>query len=174
MAHGKQTARENHLGSPIAIDRRQQRGLRRTAPTSSAAQLTGRPVPARGLWISYRRFLDAQRELRRTCRISEQQSETWRGEERFLRAGIKDSPCNQTKQRELHDEARKRIRHAHAQCKDNQGVFGIIPGLNRRVPGIERLKNRTNEASQQSKRTERSRCPRWHDFEYSAPISPMR
>ena len=47
--------------------------------------------------------------------------------------------CNKTKQRGFEDEARKRIRHADAQRKNDQRVFAIVPGLYRVIPVVEHL-----------------------------------
>jgi hypothetical protein len=85
-----------------------------------------------------------------------------------LGAGSGPTLCNKTEQRGFGDEARKRIRHSNAQCKNNQPILGIISGLNRVIPGVERLNERTNEAGEQSKRSSYSERPRSHGFEYSA------
>jgi hypothetical protein len=120
-------------------------------------------------WISYRRFLDTQREGRRTCRIKKQQGETaWRGQKRFLCAGGADTLCNKTKQPGFEGEALKRKRDSRAQCKNDQSVFGIVSGLNRVIPTIERFKDWTNKAGQQNNHSRYTRRPRPHDFEYSA------
>jgi len=96
-------------------------------------------------WISYRRFLDTQWEGRGTRCIKKQEPETaWYGKERFLGAGSEYTLCNKTKQRGFKEEARKRIRHSYTQCKNNQGVFGIVPGLNRVIPGVEQLDQRAH------------------------------
>jgi hypothetical protein len=90
-------------------------------------------------WISYRRFLDTEWEGR-TRRIKKQHSESaCRGVERFWAVGSEYTLCNKAKQRGFEDEARKRIRHSHAQCKNNQGVLGIVPGLNRVIPVVKQL-----------------------------------
>jgi hypothetical protein len=84
-----------------------------------------------------------------------------------LSEGSKDTLCNK-KRRGLKDESRERVRHSHTQCQNDQSEFGIIPGLNRRIPAIEHLQNRTNKARQQSNCNRYSRRPRAHAFEYSA------
>jgi hypothetical protein len=63
-----------------------------------------------------------------------------------LQAGGEDLLYNKTKQRVFDVEARKRICHSHAQCKHNQTVFDIVPGLNRVIPVVERLDERANKA----------------------------
>jgi hypothetical protein len=85
-----------------------------------------------------------------------------------LRAGSEQTLCNKTEQRGFEDEARKRIRHSHAQCEKYQGVFSFVPGLHRVIPGVERLNERTNKAGEQSKHSSDSERPRSHGFEYSA------
>ena len=76
--------------------------------------------------------------------------------------------CNKAEQRGFEDEASERIRRSHAQCKKNQPILGIVAGLNRVIPGVERLNQRTNKAGEQSKRGNYSERPMWHGFEYSA------
>jgi len=85
-----------------------------------------------------------------------------------LDAGSEHTLCNKTEQCGFEDEARKRIRHSHAQCKNNQRILAIVSGLNRVIPGIEGLNERTNKAGEQSKRSSYSERPRSHGFEYSA------
>jgi hypothetical protein len=123
-------------------------------------------------WICYRRLLDTQWEGRGTCCIKKQKSEiAWYGKERFLGAGSEYTLRNKTKQLGFEDEASKRIRHSHAQCENNQSVFGIVPRLNRVIPVIERLNERTNKAGQQNKRNCYSRRPRSHEGNYTAESS---
>jgi len=126
------------------------------------------------LGICYRRLLDTQWEGRGTRRIKKQQSETaWRGKERFQGVGSEYSLCNKTKQRGFDDEARKRIRHSHAQCKNNQTVFRIVSRLNRVIPVVEHLNKRTNKTRQQNNRDHYSRHPRPHGHEY-IPTADLR
>jgi hypothetical protein len=61
------------------------------------------------------------------------------------------------------DEARKRICDSHTQCKNNQSVLGIIPGLHAVIPVVECFNERANKASEQSERDGNSRCARTHE-----------
>ena len=88
-----------------------------------------------------------------------------------MRAASQYTLGKKTKRRGFEDETRERIRHSHAQCKNNQRVFGIVPRLNRVIPVVERLNERTNKARQQSKRNCYSRRPRSHELQYSAADS---
>jgi hypothetical protein len=90
----------------------------------------------------------------------------------FLLAGSEDALRNNTKQLGFGDEARKRIGHAHAQCKNDQSVLGIIPALNRVIPTVKQFKERTNKAGQQNNHNRYSRRPRPHAVEYSAKVLP--
>jgi hypothetical protein len=118
-----------------------------TAPSADG------PTSERVSGVSYCRFLDTQWEGRGTCRIKKQRSETaWRRKERFLGVGSEYTLCYKTKQRGFEDEARKRIRHSHAQRKNNQSVLGIVPGSNRVIPVVEHFDDRTNNTDKQSQR----------------------
>jgi hypothetical protein len=141
LTHGKRTASKNHLESPSPINGRRTekyvlvelQARRITAPSTDG------PTPEHFFWISYRRFLDTEWEGR-TRRIKKQRSESaCRGVDRFWAVGSEYTLCNKAKQRGFEDEARKRIRHSHAQCKNNQGVLGIVPGLNRVIPVVKQL-----------------------------------
>jgi len=85
-----------------------------------------------------------------------------------LGAGGDDTLCNKTKQPALESEGRKRIRDPHAQGKNNQSALGFVPSLNRVIPGVERLKERTNKAEQQNNHSRYLRRQGPHGFEYSA------
>ena len=123
-------------------------------------------------WISYRRFLNTQWEGRRTRCIKKQKSQTaWYGKEKFLRAGSGYTLCNKTKQRGFEDEARKRIRHSHTQCKNNQSVLGIVPGLNRVIPVVEHLDDRAHQTGDQDNCSDYSRRPRSHGRKYTVAPS---
>jgi hypothetical protein len=87
--------------------------------------------------------------------------------ERLLCKVREDTLRNETKERGFEDKSRKRIRHSDAQCKNNQSILGIVPGLNRVIPVVEHLIERTNEADQQGKRNSYSRHPRSHRHEYT-------
>ena len=131
------------------------RGERRTRPCSRFR-------------ISYRGFLDTQRESRGTCRIKKEEGETAScGKERFLGARSEDTLCNQAKQRGFEDEVRNRIRHSHAQCHNNQGVLGLVPGLNGVIPVVECFREGTNKARQQNNRDNYPRRPRTHAYQYT-------
>jgi hypothetical protein len=84
-----------------------------------------------------------------------------------LVVGSEYGRCKETKQRGFEDEARKGIRHSNAQSKNNQSVLAIIPGLDRMIPGVERLKERANKAGQQNERNRYSGRAGSHGFEYS-------
>jgi len=64
-------------------------------------------------------------------------------------ARVENTSRNEPKQRALKDESRKRIRRTHAQRKSNQGVLGVISGLNRVVPLVEHLDYWANNAGEQ-------------------------
>ena len=118
-------------------------------------------------WIRYRRFLDTQGEGRRTCYVKKGQSETGRpGKERFRGARSEQTICNKTKRRGFEEEARQRIRHSHTQCKKNQSVFGIVPGLNCVIPVVENLDEGAYKASEQHKRDSYKGRPRSHRTNY--------
>jgi hypothetical protein len=120
-------------------------------------------------WVGYRRVLDTQREARGTRCIKKQKTETAVGrKERFLGAGSEYTLCHKTEQRGLEDKSRKRIRHSGAQCKNNQSVLGIVPGLNRTIPVVNHFDERTNKAGQQNKSNCYPRRPGSHDVQYSA------
>jgi hypothetical protein len=85
-----------------------------------------------------------------------------------LGTGGADTLHNQTKQPGFEDEACKRIRYSHTQRKNNQSVFGVVPGLNRVIPTVEGFKDRTDKAGQQNNHSRYSRRPSPHGFEYSA------
>ena len=71
--------------------------------------------------------------------------------------------CGKTKRRGSEDEARKRIRDSHTQRKNDEAVFGIVPGLHGVIPVVERLDERANKAGEQSERSSNSRSARTHE-----------
>lgn len=73
---------------------------------------------------------------------------------------------NKIKQRGFEDEARKRIRHSDAQCKNDQRVLGIVPGLNRVIPVVEHLNEWTNKADRQNNRHNGALESESHPTEY--------
>jgi len=62
-----------------------------------------------------------------------------REQERDVEGGREDNPSNTGSQREFEDEARERMRHAHAQRQNDQSVLAIVPSLDRVVPVVEHL-----------------------------------
>jgi len=86
--------------------------------------------------------------------------------------------AEKTKRRGSEDEARKRIRDSHTQRKNDQAVFGIVPGLHGLIPVVERLDERASKAGEQSERSSNSRSARTHkkkctltSFEYEEKTS---
>ena len=120
-------------------------------------------------WVGNLGVLDTQWERRGAYGIKKQQSErAWGGKQNPLGARSGDTVCNKTKQRRFEDVSSKRIRHSNTQCKNNQRVLGIVPGLNRVIPCVECLKERANNTGQQDKCDGYSRRVGSHEFEYSA------
>ena len=125
------------------------------------------------------RFLDTKWEGRGTRCIKKQKSETrCRGQEGLQDAASENTHCRKTKRRGSEDEARKRIRDSHTQRKNDEAVFGIVPGLHGVIPVVERLDERASKAGEQSERSSNSRSARTHkkkctltSFEYEEKTS---
>jgi DNA-binding beta-propeller fold protein YncE len=63
------------------------------------------------------------------------------------------------------------MRDSHAQCKNNQSVLGIVPGLRGVIPVVEHFNERTNKADQQNNRNRYSGSPRAHAHKYTPAAS---
>jgi len=86
-----------------------------------------------------------------------------RGQEGLQDAASENTLCSKTKRRGCEDEARKRIRDSHTQRKNDETVFGIVPGLQGVIPVVEHLDERANKAGEQSERSSNSRSARTHE-----------
>ncbi len=114
--------------------------------------------------IICRIFLDTKWEGRGARCIKKQKSETrCRGQEGLQDAASESTLCSKTKRRGSEDEARKRIRDSYTQRKNDETVFGIVPGLQGVIPVVERLDERANKAGEQSEPGSNSRSARTHE-----------
>jgi hypothetical protein len=127
---------------------------------------TGSCIRVKG--VSNSGVLDTQWERRGAYGIRKQQSETGCGRRgNSLGTRSEDTVCNKTKQRGFEDVASERIRHSHAQCKNNERILGIVPRVGCLIPCVDRFKQRANNADQQNKCDRYSRRAGSHGLEYS-------
>jgi hypothetical protein len=112
--------------------------------------------------------LDTKRENRRAeWNVNDEKQSLTIREKRRVSAATGNNAQSRLAQRGFKRESRKRVEHADAQSKNDEGVFGIISCLSRMIPIVKHLQGRTDEANQQDQSGNDSRGSGTHRGEYS-------
>jgi hypothetical protein len=112
-------------------------------------------------------FLDAQRKRWRTSCGKAQRMESQDKRSACLRVVSRNTPKYRNSEVRLEDETRSDVTHANTESRDDQSKFRIISTIERLVPGVKRLNERTHQAYQQEKHRDKLGSSGKHGTEYT-------